>query len=270
MEREPYTNQIENQIKMIESKDLDILEKSNKIIALCRMNLSELRSKVLDQGFLNDNDEVFFFKFTKQIPMVNLLYYLEIQDFEANFPINSKNVQETHIRDKTKELNNFFKKHSDLIRYIRLEQTHFDKQYYTRKHVGSFFGKNRLSSILDPTFNTSHDRILAKVTAYQKFSTYLQNRLSQIDKSGQSSSLKWTSTKVSLTELVYALYYSRTINNGNADIKQIAAVFEKAFNFSLGDFYRTYVEIRARKKDRIKFLDELSFTLSNNMKQDDA
>lgn len=270
MERRAHENRFENQIKIIESKHIHVLEKSREIISQCRMNLLELRRKVVDQGFLNENDEVHFFKFTKQVPLVYLLHYLEVQEFEANFPLDDIKGQKKYIKAKTRELNEFFRAHTDFVKYVRLQQTHFDKQFFTRKYADEYCGKNRLLLILDPIFNTTHDRTLAKIKAFQKFSTYLQNRLTGFDKNTEPSILQWTSTKVSLTELVYALYYSRAINNGNVDIKQIAAVFEKAFNFNLGNFYRTYIEIRGRKKDRLKFLDELSYTLSNSMKQDDA
>ena len=265
-----HKSRFENQIKIIESKHLNVLEKSKEIISLCRMNLLELREKVVDQGFLNENDEIHFFKFTKQVPMASLVYYLEVQEFEANFPMTDTKTQKIYIKEKIRGLNEFFQIHLDFVKYVRLQQTHFDKHFFTRKYVDLCCEKNKLLLVLDPIFNTSHDWILAKTRAFQKFSAYLKNRLTELDKHTELSSLKWTSTKVSLTELVYALYYSRAINNGNVDIKQIATVFEKAFNFSLGDFYRTYIEIRTRKKDRIKFLDELSFTLSNSMKQDDA
>ena len=71
-------------------------------------------------------------------------------------------------------------------------------------------------------------------------------------------SLQWTSSKTALTELIYALHHSRSINNGNADIKEIASVLQKVFHFDLGNFYKIFSEIKSRKTDRTKFLDNLS------------
>jgi hypothetical protein len=72
-----------------------------------------------------------------------------------------------------------------------------------------------------------------------------------------------------MTELVYALYHSGAVNNGNAEIKEIANALQRTFNFDLGDFYRTYTEIRARKKSRVKFLDELSSRLISRLDMED-
>jgi hypothetical protein len=58
-------------------------------------------------------------------------------------------------------------------------------------------------------------------------------------------------------EFGYALHTSLTINRGNTDIKDIMQFIEIFFNIDLGDYYRTYIAIRRRKKDRTEFLNSL-------------
>ena len=53
------------------------------------------------------------------------------------------------------------------------------------------------------------------------------------------------------------MYKRQVFNNGNTDIKLIAKAFEDAFNIELGDFYHTFMELKARKINRTKFLDSL-------------
>jgi len=69
--------------------------------------------------------------------------------------------------------------------------------------------------------------------------------------------------------LIYALYHSRVINNGNLEIKELANELQKLFNIELGDFYKIYSEIRLRKKSRTKFLDDLSIGLINEIQKDE-
>lgn len=71
------------------------------------------------------------------------------------------------------------------------------------------------------------------------------------------SSLKWTGTKSALIELIYALQSVDAVNNGKADIKQIADSFEHLFNISLGNYYRQFQEIRLRKNGKTNFLDDM-------------
>jgi hypothetical protein len=115
--------------------------------------------------------------------------------------------------------------------------------------------------------------LLGKLRAYNLFIVYLQNRL--IDKKKSLNldintpnidiNLQWTSSKTALTELIYALHHSRSINNGNSDIKEIAIMFQKVLHFDIGDYYKTFSEIKSRKISRTKFLDELSSVLLSQM-----
>lgn len=56
--------------------------------------------------------------------------------------------------------------------------------------------------------------------------------------------------------------------NGKSDIKDIAAFFEYLFGVELGDYYRTFLELRMRKTGRTKFLH--SRIQSLNKKMDEA
>ncbi|MCR9229338.1 MAG: RteC domain-containing protein, partial [Flavobacteriaceae bacterium] len=270
MKRTLHKSELEIRIAEIESSTPSTIDAAMEIIALCRTRLWELRDKVTDQVFLDDREEIEFFKCTKQIPMVNLIYYTEVLDFELNCPATDLEALRKLVKAKSKKWNAFFRMHADFIKYMKLRLDHFDAQFFTRKYVEDYFGKYKPSYMLDPRFNTSHDRLWARIQAGQLTMLYMRDRLASTINSNETSDLYWTSSKVSLTELVYALYMSGAINHGEADIKQIARAFEHMFNFSLGDCYRTYIEICARKKDRAKFLDELSYRLSQHIEKGDA
>lgn len=77
--------------------------------------------------------------------------------------------------------------------------------------------------------------------------------------------LKWTASKTDLIELIYALQTSGAIEDGMEPMKVMASACEKIFNIKLGNFYRTYLEIKERKNDRTKFLDKMKTTLINKM-----
>jgi hypothetical protein len=118
----------------------------------------------------------------------------------------------------------------------------------------------------DHRFSTSHDYKVAKIIANDLIQVYLEDRLNNINvKKGSDNSLKWTASKTALTELIYALYSHGVFNNGNTDIKLIAKTFEDAFNIELGDFYHTFMELKARKINRTKFLDSLCEALIKKM-----
>lgn len=84
-----------------------------------------------------------------------------------------------------------------------------------------------------------------------------------------SSKLFWTGSKTELIELIYALQSSGAINSGTADIKEMALVFERLFNIDLGNYYHTFIEIRARKNSKTKFLDRLIEVLTKRFEESD-
>ncbi len=71
------------------------------------------------------------------------------------------------------------------------------------------------------------------------------------------NTVKWTGEKVDLIELVYAIYYSNKVNNGNVTLKQIVKLMEYSFSIELGDPYRTYSGIKDRQNSQARFLEEL-------------
>ena len=69
--------------------------------------------------------------------------------------------------------------------------------------------------------------------------------------------------------MIYALQTEGVFNNGVADVKDIINQFEKSFDIDLGQYRRTFLEIRGRKTDRPKFLLTLKDTLEKRMNNSD-
>ena len=80
---------------------------------------------------------------------------------------------------------------------------------------------------------------------------------------------RWTATKIAAVELGYAIYAAGVLNNGQADIKEIMTFMEASFQIDLGDYYRTYITMKDRKKDRTSFLNSLIKSLLKKMDEDD-
>lgn len=70
-----------------------------------------------------------------------------------------------------------------------------------------------------------------------------------------SSKLFWTGSKTDLIELIYALNSSDDINNGVADIKEVAVIYKQIFNIDLGNYYQKFIKL---KLSRISFFESLS------------
>lgn len=128
---------------------------------------------------------------------------------------------------------------------------------------------------MDHRFSTSHGYIVAKILANDLIEVFLEDQLHSIDRDENriakipQSNLHWTGSKTALIELIYSLYADGSINNSTADIKLIAATFEKMLNIELGDYYRNFMAIRIRKKGRTQFLEQLQEKLIQYMDAQD-
>tara|TARA_R110002012_G_scaffold311668_2_gene521345 strand:- start:11252 stop:12094 length:843 start_codon:yes stop_codon:yes gene_type:complete len=262
-----------SELEKLRVKHIDVIELSENCIKLCSNVLNRFRKKIIDYDFESLKEEIDFFKYTKQIPLVPLIYYSEVRSFEIQFPKANLDSQKKYTKRKINKINRFFLYNMDFIRYVESNSTHFDQQYFTRDYLDTYIITYSKFYFQDPEFSTARDMLLGKVKAYQMFIDYLQKRLlkngkvtkDRINGSAQIPSLKWTASKTALTELVYALHSNRAINNGNVDIKEIATTLQHIFHYDLGDFYKTYSEIKSRKVSRTKFLDELSSALLSQM-----
>ncbi len=81
--------------------------------------------------------------------------------------------------------------------------------------------------------------------------------------------LAWTSTIRDLVELIYALYYSKSLNNGEITLKEIVQHFEQFFGVKIGNFSHSFLRIRERMKERTVFVSKLQNTLESKIKEKD-
>ncbi|MGV8944912.1 MAG: RteC domain-containing protein [Lutibacter sp.] len=81
--------------------------------------------------------------------------------------------------------------------------------------------------------------------------------------------LSWTGTNTELVELFYGLNATGSINNGKAEMKKIMELCKVLFDIDLGNIYKTFDEIKTRKKDPTKFIDLIKTSLLKKLNAED-
>lgn len=84
---------------------------------------------------------------------------------------------------------------------------------------------------------------------------------------------RWTGSLVELVEMIYALDEIGCINDGQNDIKDLAAFFGSQFGLEIKvrNCYDAYLDMKRRKNDsRTYFLDKLRERLNLRMQRDDV
>ena len=253
-------------------------DKAIYMIDFIRPLFEELREFIHQYTFQDDNEEILFFKDIKPFILSKLIYFNDIYLLELRKPNGSKEVLKEYYKKKQTAITEFCNANLDFYQYYRSKATHLDRYYFLREHENYKLCHNCGMFDKDPLFSTCCDHRVAKMLAYDMLEIYLQQRLQELERkeviensrtSLPDNPFLWTGTKIAAIELGYAIYAAGVLNNGNADIKEIMTYIEASFKIDLGDYYRTYLAIRERKKDKTSFLTNLINKLLQKMDEDD-
>lgn len=253
-------------------------DKALYMINFIRPLFEGLREFIHQYTFQDANEEISFFKNTKPFILSKLIYFNDIYLLELRKPNGSKEVLKEYYKKKQTAITEFCNANLDFYQYYRSKATHLDKYYFLRGHENYKLCHNCGMFDKDPLFSTCCDHRVAKMLAYDMLEIYLQQRLQNIEKqevmeysraSLPDNPFRWTAPKVAAIELGYSIYAAGVLNNGNADIKEIMTYIEASFKIDLGDYYRTYLAMRERKRDRTPFLNSLIQKLLRKMDEDD-
>jgi len=226
--------------------------------------LNELRDFMRTYHFQNSEEEINFFKKIKPGFLSQLIYQQKLLALKLSEPCLNKKAKKKYLQRSLVIIQEFLSANQQLYIYCITNSTCLDDKYFLRSSYTS-------SAIEDKEFNTGYDNKVARIMASMMLKENILSSLQKLHRSETTidSSLRWSASKVSLIELLYALHGSGSFNRGKIDIKQIATGFEKLFQINLGNYYRVFQDIRMRKTGRTFFLDQLKQSLINHMDEMD-
>ena len=270
---------LEHELNAIESQSGDTLQKAEQCISLLKVDLKSLRENIVLNGFKSSEEEIHFFKSTKPRILAKLIFYTRRFGIENKRCLGCMNSQIEYLNKEIALLQEYINDNAEFHLYLKRGASEFDKYYFIRNNKNIRIHQSNLYCFADEKFSTSHDSIVSTLIAFEDLIKYLQLEVIKIESKNiiesiaqenlLHSKLKWTGSKTNLIELIYALQCSGSINSGTADIKEIALMLERIFNIDLGNYYQTFVEIRSRKSNQTKFLDNLKESFINRLDEFD-
>jgi hypothetical protein len=246
-------------------------------IKQCIQSLEQLKTMVIHNNFKSIQDEIQFFKNTKPQLVSLLIYHHEVYKIETQKPQGGQKILKKYLLNELKKINDYYKQNTDLYKYFRSNSTYLDNEYFVRGRNIVLANIDTFCYDSDQRFSTLQDYNIAKIISNQKLQDYLENEFKLIknitlyysqttnSQVNHKSTIYWSGSKTALIELIYALHTAKCINDGKAELKQIAEFMENTFQIKLGQFNRVFLEIRARKMGRTKFLDVLKDELIKRM-----
>lgn len=261
----------------VNDKNLNEFSNVEKGIKISRKYLQKLRVVLRKGKFINKENEILFFKKQKPFIYGQLKFYAKLYKYLLQKPRGTDKSKRNYLDAEIKKLQEYYYYNSEFIKYYRQNATFLDEFYFLRGNDNIGLLSDTSHFYTDVEFSTSHDNAVAKILAYDLLLNHYTNELNDLKKSTrkisnnekllESLSLMWTSNKIDLIELIYSLIASGAVKG---DIKDLATAFEKIFDIDLGNYYRSFLEIRGRKEDFARFSDLLKISLLKKIKEADS
>jgi len=267
-------NEALEQIAMTSENIIQRAERSYKVV---EQILRELKEFIIHYTFKDKHEEIRFFKEIKPMFQKELIYFWEVFQSEVWKPPVGKDEIIMHYKIGATRADIYFKMYNDLYTYYRTGSCEHDEQYFLRNNAKPGMITPISLSDMDPRFSTVYSYQFAEIQAYEQFSNYLQQCVYRLERPGmepikdesKKSRTVWSDSKADLIELAYGIYARGSVNHGKADIKEIITAFELIFNVNLGNFYRTFQNLRIRKKNRTPYWDAAKNDLIKTMDNTD-
>lgn len=254
------------------------LKKMVACLAPVRQALETLRQQVIAEGFRDEADEIHFFKGIKPAFYCLQIYYIELGTIEDQLPVGDSALQAAYLQEQLRFIERFFRQQAFLYHYYLLGADELDRSYFLRDASGAGILSIALPEA-DPAFSTPCDYLFAKFMAYEMVQAQLLERISVSAEgsvrpgllSRKGIAVRWTADTCNLIELIYGLYETRQVNNGEVDLSDLMDVFEQVFQVNLSRYFHRFTEIKRRKTiSKTKFLDQMREAVNQRIEDGDA
>nr|WP_207915802.1 RteC domain-containing protein [Flavobacterium caseinilyticum] len=262
----------------ISLESVHVIDESYRMIVFLQDLLSDMKKRVLDHHFTEENEEIEFFRIIKPQILGKLIYYNKVYRIETSCPVNSGKMYYKYFSCELQQLKNEYKEHicnSDFYRYYRSGRTDRDHDFFKLGKINLNTGLNSFIFEVDTQFSTYYDYKVSRIIADELLYNYLILKINPVDKpdmvlqnAESTKDIFWTESKNAMIELIYALYVSGAISNGKIGIRKISLVFQLLFRTQLGDIHHAFHRMKDRAGNRTLFLDQLKSSLEQYMDKD--
>ncbi|KQT23740.1 RteC protein [Chryseobacterium sp. Leaf405] len=258
--------QLTDELEKIERENSSSLRISELSLFKIDEAIKKLKALIVNFEFECAADEIYFFKNVKPLFTSKFIYHSKVIKILMYKPAAGEEAQRSYFTKEIEKLTTYYTENAEFYSYYRRDATFLDQKYFRRRMYDL---KMALPSGLydyDEGFTTSHDIKIAHIISNEYLEAYLLNAMNNVGQFHVGNTFKfplvWSSSKVSLVELLYALHQTRCFNGGNIEFSEIVKATEKLFEIDLGNSYKTIGEIKSRKNGRTKFLQSLNDNLN--------
>jgi hypothetical protein len=268
---------LENDLSRMKEVSENVPEQMEYAIGLCKVALDRMRKLVIQEGFADQKSEIYFFKRIKPAVYSKLLYYRSVFEIESNRHEVDKKGLKKYFQQEMDKVKGYMDQHQVKVQYYKCGFKHLDEKYFVRGNLEIPLEIRGDHHLLDEAFFTWHDHTFSLIRANEMLMDYIRKELERLENlndeisGGHKSTLRWTGNKIDFAEVLYALHFSDSVNDGKTTIKELSKALGPIFSVDVTkDIYKYYMEIKQRKTEKAKFLDYLKTILKRRIDDDDS
>jgi len=252
------------------------VEKLRSSLAFIQTALARLKIELTRNDFVNQEEEIYFFKEGKPRIYSFLIFATERYVIENTMPLFGHEQQLLHLQQQLSYISRFLHQNEFLYQYYKLHATELDERYFTRNGNTGQMGFIEVPDV-DPSFSTIADYLFSKFIAYEKLQTFITAEIdmrtsferSAVKPSGKE--IKWTGEGVNIVELIYGIYETGQVNEGKATIAELMDFFGQSLKINLTKYFKRFSDIKRRKSmSKTRFLDEMQQKVNKRIEDSDA
>lgn len=257
-----HWNILEHQLHLLQREKKNNLEYAQFALMETDESIRQIKKLVIVHDFDCWENEIRFFKDLKPLFISRYIYYSKITTLLSSLPASGAKFRKKILESEFEKLQYFFLEHRDFVSYYRRKATYLDLKYFLRFKYDLDVPLAPDFHSYDERFSTSHDHLAATIRASDDYELYLKKQLNLLrDEDNKSqdivSGVRWTASKTALTELVFAVHQAKCLNGGSMDLAETVRWFENELCIDLGNYHKTFGDIRNRKSPQTRFLNQL-------------
>lgn len=232
----------------------------------------ELETYLVNADF-GELDEIECFKNIKPRIVGRTMFFHRLSVLDSLYLASSTNCHIAFFDSVRSEIREYIAANRTIFHYYKSGSRTLDTIYFVRN-------KNFEANIMDiysdgfSPLSTIHDKTFANFVCYGLLNDYISDRINDLEQEEKvnepkQSLVTWSSSKISLVELGYAIYAAGVVNGGSATIREILDALSIAFNKDLGNFYRTFADIKSRGGGSTMFLEDLKSRLLEKIESEE-
>jgi len=253
------------------------LDRVNEVVSILHETCISMREYIKSSGFNNHLEEIEFFKTVRPVVLSRLIEEGIEYNLMLNKPITTVELQIQYLEEQLISFQGFFRINSFHYQYYKNKLNDRDEQYFLRS-AGPLDVPLTDIPENDSDFTTPMSGMFSKFIAYEHVQRFILHQITLIkqpeldfpaDNFDPAADLRWTGDAVNMIELVYGIYLTGQLNNGNVSLNQVVRWMEKNLKVTIGNIQSRFAEISSRKRvGPTKYIDQIKQAILKKLEDD--